>query len=269
VKKHEVDWTTLTQCQTEAADGRYAQAMAGFIQWLAPEYAELKAAMPSWIREHREELGPIPGHPRTADIIASLLVGWDLFVRYAQACEALTADEKDQYWKRGCKALKSAAYTQREYQATQDPATQFLELLQAAITAGKAHVEGVDGCAPKNAMRWGWEPMNRRNWEVTTATENEYADPWQPTRERIGWLDGEHLYLEPAVAYAVAHDYGQRTNRPLSIQQATLGKRLRDADLLASTDPKRGKIPVRRSIEGRQRRVWHLRAGSFEDLGQE
>ena len=37
---HQFDWAVLTGCQEDAREGRYAQAMAGFLAWLAPRYEE-------------------------------------------------------------------------------------------------------------------------------------------------------------------------------------------------------------------------------------
>ncbi|HZA24736.1 MAG TPA: hypothetical protein VFA32_19420, partial [Dehalococcoidia bacterium] len=37
-----VGWQKLTDCQGKAAAGCYAQAMAGFIRWMAPQYREVR-----------------------------------------------------------------------------------------------------------------------------------------------------------------------------------------------------------------------------------
>ena len=36
-----VDWNRLTACQKDAASGLYAQAMSGYIRWLASQYDEI------------------------------------------------------------------------------------------------------------------------------------------------------------------------------------------------------------------------------------
>ncbi len=38
----ELDWARLTDCQRDAAAGLYAQAMAGFLRWLAPQYPAIR-----------------------------------------------------------------------------------------------------------------------------------------------------------------------------------------------------------------------------------
>ena len=43
----DVDWRRLTGCQREATSGLYAQALADFICWLAPRYAEVRRQLPN------------------------------------------------------------------------------------------------------------------------------------------------------------------------------------------------------------------------------
>src|SRR5215467_5823756 len=38
----DVDLQQLTRCQKDGEDGRYAEALAGYIQWLAPQYDEVR-----------------------------------------------------------------------------------------------------------------------------------------------------------------------------------------------------------------------------------
>src|SRR5262249_26807683 len=41
--KSDVDWVRMTACQEHAAQGRYAEALSGFIQWLASSYDNMLA----------------------------------------------------------------------------------------------------------------------------------------------------------------------------------------------------------------------------------
>jgi hypothetical protein len=76
----------------------------------------------------------------------------------------------------------------------------------------------------------------------------------------IGWLEGSNLYLEPAASFGVAQDIGRSTGEQLAVSEITLRKRLHEKRLLASTDPIRGTLTVRRKICGASIPVIHLRA---------
>jgi len=79
-----VDKSKLSQCQRDAANGLYAQVMAGFIQWLAPKYQEILDGLKDEEQELINELNRDEQHPRTPFIIASLGLGLKLFLSYAK-----------------------------------------------------------------------------------------------------------------------------------------------------------------------------------------
>ena len=79
---------------------------------------------------------------------------------------------------------------------------------------------------------------------------------------RIGWLDGDDLYLEPDAALSAAQRLARDAGDALVVTPRTLHRRLRERGYLASTDVKRETLKVRRTLEGARRDVLHLRAGS-------
>ena len=89
-------------------------------------------------------------------------------------------------------------------------------------------------------------------------TRNE----WQARGERIGWVDGEDLYLEPEAAYAATQKQGRDSGEPLTVAGRTLRKRLSERGLLVSTDHKRGTSTVRRTLESSRKDVLH----TFKDF---
>src|SRR5262249_13002263 len=55
VARGELDWSRLTTCQRDAAAGRYAEALAGYVRYLAPQYPRLRdglRAETAALREH-------------------------------------------------------------------------------------------------------------------------------------------------------------------------------------------------------------------------
>jgi len=85
-----------------------------------------------------------------------------------------------------------------------------------------------------------------------------------PMGQRVGWVDGDDLYLDSDAAYRAAQAAGEG----LVVDVEALRQRLREAGLLASVDE--GRTPtiltVRKRVEGRQRRVMHLHSDALEEL---
>ena len=108
-----------------------------------------------------------------------------------------------------------------------EPAGRFIELLRSAISSGRAHIGSTDGERPEeNAGALGWRK-----------TDSEYED-WRPQGDRIGWVDGEDLYLEAGASYRVAQREAQG-GEALTVSAQTLRKRLKEKGLLASVSETR------------------------------
>jgi hypothetical protein len=100
-----------------------------------------------------------------------------------------------------------------------------------------------------SAGGWGW-----RQFET---------DSWRPQGERVGWLAGDDLYLEPEASYAAAQRLAETGGELLPVSRRALHRRLNEENLLVGTEPKRGALTVRRVLDGQRRDVLHLRAGSL------
>ena len=53
--RDELDWGALTECQRDAAAGLFAQAMSGFVSWLAPRYGEVRDGLRAQAAALREK----------------------------------------------------------------------------------------------------------------------------------------------------------------------------------------------------------------------
>src|SRR5262245_31240322 len=184
-------------------------------------------------------------HKRTPSIAAHLFLGLELFSKFAVEVKALTEKQAEAFRTRCWKALGEAAAAQAALQTHGEPARRFLELLSAAITAGKAHVAGPGGQQPANPATLGWR---------------EDGGEWKPEGDRVGWIDGPNLFLEPDASYAVAQRMAEARHEPLGVGAKALHKRLHEQGHLVTTNQARGHLTVRRTLEGRCRAVLHLRA---------
>jgi hypothetical protein len=237
-----LSWGRLTACQSAGSQGLYSQALAAFIRWLAPRYAEVQADRARRAVEFREQATTSSAHRRTPSLVAELAVGLDLFLRFTCEEGILSEAEAQALGERGWSALGRAGAEQAEHLEAADPVDRFLDLLRAAIAAGRAHVASAEGEAPPSCEVWGWrqKPEDR-----------------QPQGDRIGWVRGEDLFLEPDVAYRAAQLMSP--SEGIATASRTLWRRLHEAQLLASVDAARGKNLVRVSLQGVRRSVLHLR----------
>jgi Domain of unknown function (DUF927) len=263
-----VDWQKLTDCQDKAAAGCYAQAMAGFLRWLAPQHRDVQRDLRDEISTLRAQARQTDQHRRTPDIVANLAVGFQYFLTFAQEIGAVDQSQAAELWQRCWEALEEVAAAQQEHQAASDPVRRFLELLGAAISSGRAHLSDSNGDAPEQATAWGWR-------EVEVGVGDNVRTEWRPQGEHIGWLDLEEIYLQADSAYAVVQKLVRDGGDQLPVTLATLKKRLRERGLLASTEKHRAgghvveRLEVRRVLQGKRRWVLHFSAASLANTPTE
>jgi len=248
-----LDFDVLTRCQGEGREGLYAAAMSGFVAFLASHYEEIRKSLKTLREDFRRRLIAGGNHRRTVSLTADLAVGWHYFLIYAFKSEAITEREAKALWRRGLKALKTTADKQTSHQASSDPVERFAELLGAAITGGLAHLSGTDFSRKyvpqSNPYGWGWHCRG--------IDENE---EWIPRGTKIGFLNGEGLFLDPTAALKVAREMERDSSESISVTKRTLNKRLNERGKLLSTDvdTKRGTITVRRSFMERRADYLHI-----------
>ncbi len=261
----DVNEELLSRCQADGAAGLYAAAMAGFIGSIAGRYGAIRAGLRAEVVRLRQQALGSSAHRRTPEIVANLAIGIDQFLTFAEAVGAIEPEEHVALSMRCWLALGHAAAGQDEHQSASDPAARFLELLAAAIGAGRAHVAGEHGDLPCNPGAWGWRKDTDGTGSLQHAT-------WRPQGERVGWVveddKGRDLFLEPHSSFAAAQSMGRDTDDPLAIQTRTLHRRLQQARLLLSVDDARGRLTVRRTLGGTRRSVLHLEASVLERAAQ-
>jgi hypothetical protein len=249
--KADVNWRKVTSCQRHAANGLFAMAMAGFVQWIAKDYQNIVQATQEQIEDlHRVFLWDMAS--RTAMIAANLVAGLENFLMFAQGCGAIEQAEFDNLWSRAHEALRAAAQSHKSDQDSSDPVQRFRDLLAAAFHSGRAHVTNRAGEAPNYIpIDWGWERQitvvparmdDRSSSEIAEEQQeslrraaDDAQDGGETTEvityrhrgERVGWWDFDNnLYLLPDVALAVVQRLAQAEGRPLLLTDKTLGRSL-------------------------------------------
>jgi len=233
----------LTECQRDGASGRYAEAMGGFIQWIAGRYEQKMAALVDRAVKLRRSVSD-PAHARTADMIANLQVGFEAFLEFAHDCGAVDKVERKHLAERSWEALQMVAAAQGKHHSETEPTARFLSLVRACLTSGRAHLQTTKAGTPERSPEsCGWR-LDHQNWKSQG--------------DCVGWVDGEDIYLEPATAYRAIQMMARDMNEPFATSPQVLKKRLDEKRLLASVETKRGTLTVRRTIAGSQIPVLHF-----------
>jgi hypothetical protein len=203
------------------------------------------------IAELRDQARGAGQHARTPGIVADLALGLHYFLDFAKAAGAIRGEERADLWRRGWAALAEAAGAQATHLDAAEPAGLFLRLLTAALAGGYAHVAAEDGGAPRDPQRWGWKPEEYNTGDGTGTRH-------KPQGVCVGWLAEDELYLEPDASYAAVQRIARDQNESFALSAHTLRRRLKEKRLLASTDVARGKLTVRKTLQGERREVLHV-----------
>ncbi len=257
IEKGMIRLSDLTAHQEAAASGRFAEAMAGYVCWLAGRAGELEAAWSADVKALRSAARGSGSHARTPEIVANLATGWRWWLSYAVDAGALTQSDASALWLQVWAALGKAAAAQVEHQRGSEPTVRFLELVASAVATGRAHIANPNGDPPARPEAWGWR-------QRTFGTGDYARDEWQPQGRRIGWVDDAGLYLDPEGSFVAAQEIGNVSGDPLPILQKTLAKRLCERGLLVAAERERGRNTVRRELDGQRRNVLHLGVGILE-----
>lgn len=252
ISRGDIDLPSLTPYQRKAAQGTYAQAMAGFLHWLARRFNKIKRRFNKEFTQFRA-LAASDGHPRTPGIVADLACGWKFFLDYAERSKAICPEEREEIWNRAWKGLLAAGRRQGDEIRAQEPARRFLDLISSAIATCRGHlICATTGGEPASSELWGWHQLPGAN------TEN------RPGGDCIGWIKGKHIYLDPNVSYATAQRLSGEQGEGIAVTRTQLHKRLDEQGFLASKE--KGKLTNRRIIAGRERAILHLRARDLSPL---
>lgn len=244
----DMNWNRLTDCQADAANGLYAQSMAGFIQWAAPQMPTMKKRLFEQLARFREDWSGIQQHRRTPDNLANLSFGLEVFLEYARERGALTHPQAAEIWARAMEAYREAAEAQERTQEHAEPTQLFLSLVYSALSSGQAHLVTRDGLEPENPASAGWKKEN---------------GTWRPQGPKIGWDDGETILLDPASSFAAAQRLGKEIQDQIPVTLQTLARRLKQRRILTATDLKRETTTIRKICEDTQRAVWAISQGSL------
>ena len=181
------------------------------------------------------------------DNIASLMVGAEELLDFSVAAGAITDSEMGDLRVRAWGALNEQAKVQMSLVSGTDPASRFVSLTAAVVSAKRANIAATDGGPPNNATALGWD--------CRASGEHLNTVPNGPV---IGWIKEDDLYLEAEVATASAKRLAHEQGNELGFSDRRIHKALDEAGLLKSSEP--GRHTVRKRLDRRRRYVLHMSA---------
>lgn len=238
ISKDDISKSQLTKMQDFASRGVLAQVMSAYLKWLAPQLPDLKESLDQRFNELRTDASNSEMHFRTPEVTASLAIGFEKFLKFANEVGEIDKLEIENLWERGWDALTRLAKTQAQYQTIEDPANRFVELIRAALSSHRAYLVTADEQAPEDAASWGWKREN----DILVAKGI-----------KIGWIikDGS-ICLEPENSFAVAMAMARDQGKPFYTSKETVWKRLTERKLTKRSDSE-GKNTIKVQISNQSR----------------
>jgi hypothetical protein len=219
LKPGDINPERLSALQDAARDGTLTEAMAALVRFLAAvaDCGSFDKTLRKWQTDMRGDAAA--EHRRTSENAASLMLGVQAFLAFAEQQGEIDAAEAERIRHRTWQALVKAAAAQGDEQREEDQVESFLDAIPEMLAAGTAHVATTDGRSPSNSgnSAFGWHIWNGVN-----------DDEWRPQGNCIGYVDGDQLLL-PDAAIGAANRLLSSQGRAVTINKGTLGKRLSDA----------------------------------------
>jgi hypothetical protein len=250
----DIDLEWLSKAQQRAQSGVYAQAMAGYIRWLAPQMERLKcdSSIRHAQRKKRDQFAEelkqarVVVHERTATTMAEYHVGFAAFVKFAIEVGAIDENRASGLKQTCASVLMDLARAQTSFIRAEEPTQQFIDLIRGALSGGYAHVCSTkDNDVPPDLDQTvcGWRFDHNK---------------WIPNGKCIGWVERLELYLEPTVAFAIAQELANKQGTSLLLTKSTLYTRLVDKGI--ALHAQKGHTSYQKKIAGKNKRVVCIKA---------
>jgi hypothetical protein len=215
LRRSDIDWAAMTKCQAHGTNSVFVNLMSAFISWLRPSAHILESKTAERERSVRD-LITSPDHMRIAANVAGIMVGLNAFLRFCETVGYYTREHADNMADHWFSIVKGLCRNQADEVMDADPVHRFITLVRGCLSSGRAHITTDKGLEPDEGWLWGWQMQGMNS---------------RPMGPRIGYIDGDWVYLEPSSAIGAVNDLGAKTDGRMSITSRTLSKRLKAAGL--------------------------------------
>lgn len=225
IQAGDIDTAVLTQLQAAGDRGLYALVTSSYCRWLAPRLDQVRADYRRTVCEIHTEVGDIDGaHSRCGDIIAQLIAGYQMFLRFAVECGGVAQLTADEYLELARRHLLELGNAQADPHEKSKNGRRFLELVASALQAGRCHLlDSKTSLAPsENPGACGWQ-HDFINQGPKDPPKLDWKIP--PGSKCVGFVDVEKrlVYLLPE-AQSIARDASYRLGDVRSF--ASIGREL-------------------------------------------
>ena len=165
ILKDDINEEKLTQAQAQKS--LFSQAMKGYLEYLAPQLDALSSDLLEDFENLRDkakrESKTRTRHRRIDETVASLFLGFNIFINFAVAQEALSQEEGVKHLQEAWKALNEVGDELAQVAEREEPTRRFFEALQELQTQGRVYFASMEGALPEiaerlGAVRIGWGP---------------------------------------------------------------------------------------------------------------
>ena len=210
------------------------QAMRGYIEWLIPQADTLKDVLLEKFIAYRQRAQA--GHPRLAEVVAWLRIGYEMFLDYAVSCDVILSDSRQIMLDEALGVFKELASRQTDIMKTDTPVSQFLSALNEMLTAGQCHCIKLDD---EGAVHGGLKG-----------------------RGFIGYVDSTCYYLHPDTVMAAVIEFYKRQGIHFSTTKKTLLKQLASVGVIKTGD----RNTIVKLVNGKRQRFICLKRSALDSL---
>jgi hypothetical protein len=168
--KEDIKPEKLTQAQAQKS--LLSQAMRGYLEYLAPQLDTLPSQLPEDFEHLREQAKQAANktrtrHRRLDETVAFLFLGFQLFLNYAVAQEALTQEKAVKLLQEAWEAFNQVADELAQVAEREEPTKRFFEALLELQTQGRVYFATMEDVTPAiaertpGAQKVGWGPDDK------------------------------------------------------------------------------------------------------------
>jgi hypothetical protein len=262
-----IDQKALTRSQRDGAEGRFAQAMFGFVQWLARDRQVRLDHYHRRLTELTTKFQDQSAHPRTAPAMAAKMATMELFIEFACEAGALNDQQATDWEGRFMAALLKVSDAQVPDASLTEPAERFVYLLRDALAAGRCHIVSCSGAMPllELAPICGWKQVQLSNDGTGTGVPGGPLVGWLEDEREQAW-DKMQLFINPSESLAAVQRLASDMRQPFVIGERDLRRRLLEAGYLIfdkqakNEKASRNTLSIRKAHWGGRQSVLHLNA---------
>jgi hypothetical protein len=175
--------------------------MRGYIEWLIPQADTLKDALLEKFTTYRQQIQA--GHPRLAEVIAWLKIGYEMLLDYAVSCGVVSDHDRHKASDEALNIFTELANRQAALMKNDTPVSQFLSALNELLASGQCHCTKLDeDGAPLRG--------------IGSTTGHGF----------IGYVDSEYYYLIPGATMSEVKAFYNRQEIHFAISDRMLYKQL-------------------------------------------